>query len=177
MCIRDRFCDRSGLFDTDEVLMSAGGSAIFDLVAGRLVPTLGRGVRGLLRSGCYITHDHGFYRRMVHEVESRLGCACDSTLKPALEVWAVVQSCPEPGLAIVAAGKRDLSFDLTMPLPQFRAARGARTASPVPASWRIDALNDQHAYLRWDPADELLAPVVGERVGLGISHPLSLIHI
>ena len=165
------FCDRSGLFDTDEVLMSAGGSAIFDLVAGRLVPSLGRGVRGLLRSGCYVTHDHGFYRRMVHEVETRLGCACDSTLKPALEVWAAVQSCPEPGLAIVAAGKRDLSFDMTMPIPQFRAARGARVASPVPASWRIDGLNDQHAYLRWDAADEALAPVVGERVGLGISHP------
>ncbi|HUD35163.1 MAG TPA: amino acid deaminase, partial [Variovorax sp.] len=28
-----------------------------------------------------------------------------------------------------------------------------------------------HAYLRWGEADDALAPVVGERVGFGISHP------
>ena len=46
-----RLCDAEGHFDTDEVLMSAGGSAIFDLVAARLHPRLGRPVRGLLHSG------------------------------------------------------------------------------------------------------------------------------
>ncbi|WP_407830915.1 hypothetical protein [Verminephrobacter eiseniae] len=35
------------------------------------------------------------------------------------------------------------------------------------------ALNDQHACLRWDAADEALAPPVGCRVGLGISQPCS----
>lgn len=166
-----RHCDSAGLFDADELLVSAGGSAIFDLVAGRLAPPLGKPVRGLLRSGCYVTHDHGFYRRMVHTVEARLGCACDETLRPALEVWAAVQSRPEPGLAILAVGKRDLSFDLAMPVPVARAALGDRQALPVPAGWRIDQLNDQHAYLRWDAADEGDAPAVGDRVGLGISHP------
>src|SRR5690606_8632603 len=95
-------------------------------------------------------------------------------LRPALQVWALVQSCPEPGLAIVGAGKRDLSFDMGMPMPVARAAPGAMQACPVPSGWRIDALNDQHAYLRWDAADAGLAaqaPVVGERVALGISHP------
>ena len=58
-----------------------------------------------------------------------------------------------------------------MPVPIARAARGALEPSAVPASWRIDALNDQHAYLRWGEADDALAPVVGERVGFGISHP------
>jgi len=166
-----RHCDDAGLFDAEEVLVSAGGSAIFDLVAGRLVPLLGKRVRGLLRSGCYVTHDHGFYRRMVHTVESRLGCACDDALHPALEVWAAVQSRPESGLAILAVGKRDVSFDLGMPVPMARAARGVRQAAAVPPSWRIDRLNDQHAYLRWDAEDEGAAPDVGERVGLGISHP------
>ena len=166
-----RRADAAGWFDTDEVIVSAGGSALYDLVAARLVPVLGRPVRGLLRSGCYVTHDHGFYRRMVHAVERRLGCACDETLRPALEVWAEVQSRPEPGLAIVAAGKRDLSFDLTMPFPLWHAPRGALSASAAPAGWRIDGLNDQHAYLRWDPADDAAAPAVGDRVGLGISHP------
>jgi len=166
-----RHCHENGLFDSDEVLLSAGGSAIFDLVATRLTPALGRPVRGLLRSGCYVTHDHGSYKRFVNVVESRLGCALGESLRPALEVWAQVQSCPEPCLAILAVGRRDLSFDIELPMPIARAPRGATAASAVPASWKITALNDQHAHLRWDAADAALAPRVGERVGLGISHP------
>ena len=161
--------DAEQLFDADEVLLSAGGSSIFDLVATRLRPRLGRPVRGLLRSGCYITHDHGFYRRAVATLEQR--CGCQDTLRPALEVWALVQSCPEPGLALLNAGRRDLSFDMGLPVPIARAPRGQSVPSAVPASWRITALNDQHAYLRWDASDAAVAPVVGERVGLGISHP------
>ena len=166
-----RHCDAQQLFETDEVLVSAGGSAIFDLVAGRLKPALGSPVRGLLRSGCYVTHDHGFYKRMVSVVDERLGCDCGESLRPAMEVWATVQSRPEPGLAILAVGKRDISFDLSMPVPIARAARGMLEAQAVPAGWKITALNDQHAYLRWDAAEEAQAPAVGDRVGLGISHP------
>ncbi|MEO8058260.1 MAG: alanine racemase [Burkholderiales bacterium] len=166
-----RHCHEKGLFDSDEVLLSAGGSAIFDLVATRLTPALGRPVRGLLRSGCYVTHDHGSYKRFVNAVEARLGCARGESLRPALEVWAQVQSCPEPGLAILAVGRRDLSFDIELPMPIARAPRGAVITSAVPASWKITGLNDQHAHLRWDAADATSAPQVGERIGLGISHP------
>ncbi len=164
-----RLCDAEDLFEVDEVLLSAGGSGIFDLVAGQLMPALSRPVRGLLRSGCYVTHDHGNYRRLLASVADR--CGCGETLRPALEVWAAVQSRPEPGLAIVACGRRDISFDVEMPIPFARAPRGARQTRDVPATWRVTALNDQHAYLRWDAADDALAPVVGERVVLGISHP------
>jgi D-serine dehydratase len=164
-----RQAEREGLFEADEVLLSAGGSAIFDLVAGRLKVDLGRPVRGLLRSGCYVTHDHGNYGRMLAQVAQR--CGCEGTLQPALEVWTLVQSAPEPGLALLNAGRRDLSFDIEMPIPIARAARGERTARPVPSSWKVVALNDQHAHLRWDAADAAAAPAVGERVGLGISHP------
>ena len=166
-----RHCDTQQLFETDEVLVSAGGSAIFDLVAGRLKPALGSPVRGLLRSGCYVTHDHGFYKRMVSVVDERLGCECGEGLTPAMEVWATVQSRPEPGLAILSVGKRDISFDLSLPVPIARAARGALQPQGVPAGWKITALNDQHAYLRWDESEEAEAPQVGDRVGLGISHP------
>ncbi|WP_341888115.1 amino acid deaminase [Variovorax sp. YR752] len=166
-----RHCDTQQLFETDEVLVSAGGSAIFDLVAGRLKPALGSPVRGLLRSGCYVTHDHGFYKRMVSVVDKRLGCECGEGLTPAMEVWANVQSRPEPGLAILSVGKRDISFDLSLPVPIARAARGALQPQGVPAGWKITALNDQHAYLRWDESEEADAPQVGDRVGLGISHP------
>lgn len=164
-----RLADGEGLFDTDEVIVSSGGSAIFDLVAGRLKPALRLPVRGLLRSGCYVTHDHGFYKRMVSVVNQR--CGCSDGLRAAMEVWALVQSCPEPGLAILAVGKRDISYDLDLPVPIARAARAALKAESVPASWKISALNDQHAYLRWDASDEAAAPRVGDRVGLGISHP------
>ena len=167
-------CVDAGFFDGEEIIVSAGGSAVFDLVAARLNPALGRPVRPLLRSGCYVTHDHGTYTRMLQAMAPRLGCDCGDALRPALEVWALVQSRPEPGLAIVGAGKRDLSFDMGLPTPIARAAPGALQAQPVPAGWRIDGLNDQHAYLRWDATDaalDALAPVVGERIGLGISHP------
>jgi D-serine dehydratase len=166
-----RHCDRENWFDTDEVLISAGGSSVYDLVAGRLRPALGRPVRGLLRSGCYITHDDGGYRDSQIAIDARLGCDAGDSLRAALEVWAVVQSQPEPGLAILGAGKRDVSYDLSMPVPIARAASGSRAIGPVPASWKVTGLNDQHAYLRWDAADKSAAPAVGERVGLGISHP------
>lgn len=166
-----RHCDTHGLFEGDEVIVSAGGSAIFDLVAGRLKPALKGGVRGILRSGCYVTHDHGFYKRMLSAVDQRLGCECGESLRPAMEVWATVQSRPEPGLAILAVGKRDISFDLSLPVPIARAARGSLVPEGVPADWKITGLNDQHAYLRWDDAASPQAPAVGDRIGLGISHP------
>ena len=158
-------------FECDEVLVSAGGSAIYDIVAARLKPALGRPVRGLLRSGCYVTHDHGTYQRYQASIDARLGCDCGDSLRAAMEVWATVQSRPEPGLAIMAMGKRDISFDLSMPVPIARAALGASATSAVPASWHISALNDQHGYLRWNADEEALAPMVGERIGFGISHP------
>jgi D-serine dehydratase len=56
-------------------------------------------------------------------------------------------------------------------VPIARAARGVLQPQAVPAGWKITALNDQHAYLRWDAGEEAEAPKVGDRVGLGISHP------
>ncbi len=164
-----RQCDEDDLFDTDEVIVSAGGSAIFDLVAPRLKPALKRRVQGVLRSGCYITHDDGTYRRMVHAVNRRIGCSDASGLQAALEVWAVVQALPEPGLAILGAGKRDVSYDAGMPVPVRWCAAGSRTPQEAPAGWTVTALNDQHAYLQ---LGEGPAPLqVGDRVALGISHP------
>jgi D-serine dehydratase len=47
-------CAAEDLFETDEVLLTAGGSAHFDLVVGRLSSVeVGRPRRVLLRSGCY----------------------------------------------------------------------------------------------------------------------------
>ena len=95
-------CDAQDLFEADEVVITAGGSAIFDLVVNHLKPALKRPVQGLLRSGCYVTHDQGTYKRMMSAVTVRTGCG--DGLEAAMEVWASVQSCPEPGLVILAAG-------------------------------------------------------------------------
>lgn len=166
-----RDCDAQGWFAGPTVLLSAGGSAVFDLVLPLLQTTgLSRPVVGVLRSGCYLTHDHGNYRRYLQLVEQREGLS--ASLKPALEVWALVQSVPEPGLALLGCGRRDISYDIEMPIPQTLVRAGERQmeqARPVPADWRITALNDQHAYLQFDPQG--LQPAVGDRIALGISHP------
>lgn len=161
-------------FAHDEIVLTAGGSAIFDLVAERLRPDLGRPVRGVLRSGCYLTHDHQRYTRYLCCVGERMNLR--ETLKPTLEVLACVQSQPEPGLALLSMGKRDVAYDLDLPQPVWRShpphmGQGG-APRPVPVHWRIDALNDQHAYLRFDAtAPEAEWPRLGETVASGISHP------
>ena len=164
-----RDCDAEGLFGGDEAIVSAGGSAVFDLVVPRLRVSLSRPVVGLLRSGCYVTHDQGHYTRLVHAVNQRLGCDDAQGLRAALEVWALVQSMPEPGLAILAVGKRDISHDLGMPIPLSICARASRECVLVPEGWSVQKLNDQHAYLHLTSDTRGLK--VGDRVCLGISHP------
>ena len=164
-------CDREGFFAGPSIILSAGGSAAFDIVARDLPMKLSKPVLTILRSGCYVTHDSGFYSRMLEGVKARSGAAWQARpgLQPALEVWSRVQSCPEPGLAILTMGKRDASFDLDMPIVSKRYRPGSDTAPrSVPASWKIANMNDQHAYLRFS-AEE--APQVGDLVGCGISHP------
>jgi D-serine dehydratase len=164
-------CDAQRLFASDTILLTAGGSAVFDLVLPLLSGAkLSKPVQGVLRSGCYITHDHGHYRRYLQLLERREGLR--DSLRPALEVWTMVQSVPEPGLAFLGCGRRDISYDIELPLPQRLARAGVRRMEDVvatPPDWRITALNDQHAYLQFDPAG--LAPAVGDRVVLGLSHP------
>jgi D-serine dehydratase len=163
-----RACDEQGLCVEPSFMLSAGGSAVFDLVMPLLrAEGLSRPVLGILRSGCYVTHDHGKYARFLRLLEQREGL--DESLRPALEVWTHVQSVPEPGLALLTCGRRDISYDLEMPRPVRYARRGELAAAAAPAGWSVSALNDQHAYLRYDPVGPV--PAVGDRVALGISHP------
>lgn len=161
-------CDAQALLAGDEVLLTAGGSAVFDLVMPLLrTQGLSKPVRGVLRSGCYITHDHGHYARLLAQVERREGLR--DSLQPALEIWSMVQSVPEPGLALLTCGRRDIAFDIEMPMPLRHIPRASRKVADSPAGWTVSALNDQHAYLRFDPA--IATPQVGDMVALGFSHP------
>ncbi len=160
--------DTEDLWGDDQLLITAGGSAIFDLVIPLLTGyPISRPVQGVLRSGCYVTHDHGRYAQFLRLVEQREGL--QDSLQSAIEIWAMVQSVPEPGLALLSAGRRDVSFDQRMPLPVRWAARGSRTIQTAPAHWEVHALSDQHAHMRFEPSGPV--PTVGDRVALGISHP------
>jgi D-serine dehydratase len=159
--------EAEGLIAVQPLWLSGGGSALFDLVAPVLQGRPGR--LGLLRSGCYVCHDHLHYGRYMAAMDQRLGTPLgEPSLQPALEVWTQVLSCPEPGLALLNAGRRDVSFDQGWPLPVWHQQAGQRLKAP--AGWQVTGLNDQHAYLRWDPL-ECDGPGVGERVALGPSHP------
>ncbi|MEQ8968322.1 MAG: amino acid deaminase [Azospirillaceae bacterium] len=165
-------CDAAGLFTGERILLSAGGSGFFDLVARRFArAALSRPVELVVRSGCYLTHDSHHFEAMFEAVRRRTPEAVETPgrLEPAIEIWAAVQSTPEPGLALLTAGKRDISYDIEMPFA-IKWFRAGHHDAPVPldADYRIAALNDQHAYLR-APADHPLR--YGDMVCLGISHP------
>ncbi|GAA2581224.1 amino acid deaminase [Dactylosporangium fulvum] len=145
-----------------EVVVATGGSAWFDLVADRLAGQWlpGRAVRLVLRSGAYVSHDDGFYRERTPF--NRLG---GERLRPALEIWAQVLSTPEPGLAIVGMGKRDVSFDEGLPEP---AAVRRADGTVVPAvGMTVTRVNDHHGYLSTGGVE--VEP--GDLVRFGISHP------
>jgi D-serine dehydratase len=163
-------CASGGLFAEEPVLLTAGGSAFFDLVTSLPRTLDGRRTLVLLRSGCYLTFDDGYYRTLWKRLLERSPgvAALGEPLRPALEVWASVQSVPEPGLAILTMGKRDVSHDRGLPMPRWRVREGTSDVEQAPSSWRIDALNDQHAFLRGDPET---MPAVGDRIGCAISHP------
>jgi len=146
----------------DDFIVTAGGSASFDVVARELTAGSPAGMTVILRSGGYLFHDHGLYQKVTPATR---GVAGAPVLQAALELWAQVVSRPEPGLALLSAGRRDLGFDAGMPIP-LRAIR--RPGGAADLSGRVTELNDQHAYLRLDP-DTALAP--GDLVSLGISHP------
>lgn len=163
-------CAQEGIFAPGEVLITAGGSAYFDLVA-RVLATSGLGsARVLLRSGCYLTHDSGLYRRLVERLEARLPDHFKDlgSLRPALELWGQVLSRPELGLALLDFGKRDAPHDAGLPVPERWLRPGDAAPRPLPPGATIGALNDQHAYLRLPEASELR---VGDFVGCAISHP------
>ncbi len=113
-----RAIDAEGLFSTDEVILSVGGSAFFDLAVEHLREVrLSKPSLVLIRSGCYLSHDVGLYERSYAELldRSALARALPGRLENALEVWAYVISVPEPGRAILGAGRRDIGADAGLP--------------------------------------------------------------
>jgi D-serine deaminase-like pyridoxal phosphate-dependent protein len=139
-------------------LLTCGGSEQIDVVTSVLrdAPQCSRPVLSVLRSGSYITHDHGLYAKTS---------VLAPQLRPAIEIWCQVLSRPEPGLALLGAGRRDVSFDAGLPIALWRRSA---IGDITPSNARVSKLNDQHAFLDLDPADPI---EIGDLVALGISHP------
>ena len=155
----DRLVDHGAL--VAGAIVTAGGSLFFDLVADELG---GRedGIGLVLRSGCYLTHDTGVYERsspFTGEPDGR-------RFRAAMEAYGAVLSAPEPRLALVGLGRRDVPWDQGMPRPlRVRTVMGE---VELDGAAEVVDLNDQHAYMRLE-GDLAVAP--GDRVLLGISHP------
>ncbi|WP_329173672.1 amino acid deaminase [Streptomyces decoyicus] len=158
--------DKAGRFtDLDQIVISAGGSAWFDAVADVFaeIPELSAPVLKLLRSGAYVSHDDGQYRKLTpfNRVPE------EGALQPAFRLWAQVVSRPTPEQAFLNAGKRDAAYDLH--LPEAQVVRSGRDGTLRPADGvTVTGLSDQHAWVSTERAGDL---EVGDWVGLGLSHP------
>ncbi len=164
--------EREGLFAEGEILLTAGGSAYYDIVVnGFKTAMLQRSFEVVIRGGCYLTQDSRFYRDFHQRLLERSDDARElgPGLKSALEVWSVVQSRPEPTRVILTMGRRDCSFDIDLPQIQ-KWFRPGLFESPqeMSAGHKVVGLNDQHAIVDV-PEDSPWQ--VGDLVCCGISHP------
>ena len=138
----------------EEFIVSAGGSAYFEIVAEEL-NKFTKPKMLLLRSGGYVTHDHIYYEEIYPFKKS------GKPLLPAIEVWSQVLSTPEKDFGVLNLGKRDIGCDLHNPMPFLKF--DGRVSK---FSGKIEKLNDQHGFMA--SSDNFK---VGDLIGLGISHP------
>jgi D-serine dehydratase len=165
-----RFANRIEMrCDDQPPLLSFGGSAFLDC-AHDLAQTVAQEFRVIIRSGCYVTHDHGFYEHKHTAARIRAaGASKFPEFKPALELWSYVQSIPEANRAYLTFGKRDCSFDIGPPIPLFSLGDSEAIGLARKFSHsEIVNLNDQHAYLELRGGEQVN---IGDRVCCGISHP------
>jgi D-serine deaminase-like pyridoxal phosphate-dependent protein len=143
----------------DVPIVSAGGSAFFDVVTHVLSD---QSWNIILRSGCYLIHDHGKYERVSPLARIR----GNEHFRPGLSVWSTVLSRPESERLILDLGRRDVANDAGQPV--VIAAVNSKGASVAVNNVETTRLFDQHAVLSCPGTSELK---VGDRVRLGISHP------
>ncbi|RMR36120.1 hypothetical protein ALP36_00705 [Pseudomonas syringae pv. coriandricola] len=152
-----------GAFALDRPIVTASGSAWYDLIAEAFDAQAVRDrFLSVLRPGSYVVHDHGIYKDAQCCVLDRRA-ELSEALRPALEVWAHVQSMPEPGFAVIAMGKRDVAYDAGLPNPLLRYTPGDDVSA-----CKVTAVMDQHAFMTVAADCELK---VGDIISFGTSHP------
>lgn len=156
---RDQFAGRP--------ILTVGGSAFFGRVADSLA-SASLDAELIMRSGCYLTSDNGMYAK-AQEAQQGIGnFQLSAPFRPALEVWAHVQSRPEPDLVFLTLGKRDISHDIDLPMALKWVPDGTTSPIAVDQAFVVLWMNDQHLALRV-PADHPIA--VGDLFAVGCSHP------
>ena len=164
MPTREAFCPRANH-------PLGGGSVFYDLAVDRLAAAGIADALVVIRSGCYLTQDSALYRTAFERIQARSPLVANLTggLISALELWTYVQSRPEPGRLILTLGRRDVSYDVDLPVP-LSWFRPGRTGGPTPLmpGHKVVELNDQHTHVVV-PAGSPLQ--VGDMVALGVSHP------
>lgn len=157
----------AGQFSRAQPIITASGSAWYDLVAEAFAREDAReAFITLMRPGCYLVHDHGIYQRAQQALLERHP-EMDHALLPAMEVFAYVQSVPEPGRVIAALGKRDIAHD-SQPVPLRLYPQGSSDAQVLDDRYKVVRLMDQHAFIDV-PDDHPLTP--GDIIAFGASHP------
>ncbi len=154
--------------DVEPFLVSAGGSAYFDIVVAEYADFATDDMQLILRSGAYIAHDSGIYDKMSPLGSRRYRPSGDG-LRAALTLWAPVISRPEERLAILLLGRRDAPYDAGLPVP-LTVIRSDGSHGAVDSRYRIRRLDDHHAYLEVPSGSRV---GVTDIVALGVSHPCS----
>lgn len=159
---------KDGLVVTEPTaLLSAGGSRFADRVVHAAQTLLNRDdVAVLLRPGTYVTYG-------VPGPDAVFAAALRGDtggLRGGLTVWAQVISRPEPGLAILAVGKRNVG-DRLQGLHPRHLVRARTARQPILRAGSLTGLDDQHAYLSIDRDSDV---AVGDVIGIAVSHPWSL---
>lgn len=161
------------LFTQDEVIITGAGSAWYDVVASQFknMPLIsGLICRYIIRPGCYLIHDTGIYQQAQNDILQRSQFACDieGKLDSSLEIWAYVQSIPEPGLVIIGLGKRDVAFDAGLPTPEMHYKPEWKVPQKVEKSWQVVEIMDQHCMMKVSSNSGLS---VGDLIVFSTSHP------
>ncbi len=156
------------------MILTGAGSAWYDVVMEEFGPVRelshAQEILPVLRPGCYLIHDQGIYWEAQSQIMARLprDCQPGGDLQSSLEVWAYVQSVPEPGVAILTLGKRDVAFDAGLPQPVLHYRPGDRAPRRAPTDWTVNHIMDHHSRLLL-PEDTDIR--VGDIIALSTSHP------
>lgn len=158
-----RYAARSLVSGVPNTVITVGGSLFLDRIVhafrsdGNTSP-----FDVMIRPGSYVTHDSGRWNQL-----SSMGVRSTGRfqLQPALELWAVVLSRPEPQLAILGFGRRDVPFDAGLPIAWRVGSLNGKIQDAVGVE--VVGLDDHHAYAQVPRG----ALEVGSLVSCGISHP------
>ncbi|APR29549.1 MULTISPECIES: amino acid deaminase [Citrobacter] len=153
-----------------EFVLTGAGTVWYDVVCNIwLAAKTPSHCRIVIRPGCYITHDNGIYQQAQKELMARDSIASHlgGDLAPALELMAMVQSVPEPSLAVVNFGKRDAAFDAGLPQP-VALYRNGKALPFQSGAITSTGIMDQHCMLSLAPGCNIQ---VGDIIVFGTSHP------